>query len=121
MAGLAWATVLLGTFVVYPWYRAKPPAGATGAALAAYPRSLLLDSPRTAEWHQFGMEWKEHVGWLAPILATAVAAIVTGYGRQLADHADLRRAVLVLYTAAFLAAAAAGLLGALINKAAPVH
>ena len=40
MAAVAWLTVLTGTFVVYPWYRAAPPAGTTD--LTAYPRSLLL-------------------------------------------------------------------------------
>ena len=28
MAVIAWLTVITGTFFVYPWYRAKPPAGA---------------------------------------------------------------------------------------------
>lgn len=27
----------------------------------------------TTRWHDFGMEWKEHVGWLVPLLLTAVA------------------------------------------------
>ena len=27
MAIVAWLTVLTGTFIAYPWYRAKPPAG----------------------------------------------------------------------------------------------
>ena len=27
MALLVWATVLLGTYMIYPWYRAKPPRG----------------------------------------------------------------------------------------------
>jgi len=121
MAVLAWLTVIVGTYVVYPWYRAKPPAGTTGAALANYPRNLLLSSPRTADWHEFGMEWKEHVAWLAPILATAVAFVVTRYRGQLAMDLHVRRALLVLYGLAFFTAAWAGLLGALINKAAPTR
>lgn len=28
MAIVAWLTVITGTFIVYPWYRAKPPEGA---------------------------------------------------------------------------------------------
>src|SRR5215212_2290887 len=39
MAVVAWLTVITGTFIVYPWYRAKPPAG---VSLADYPRSYLL-------------------------------------------------------------------------------
>jgi hypothetical protein len=121
MAVLAWLTVLVGTYVVYPWYRAKPPAAATGAMLAQYPKSLLLSSPRTAKWHEFGMEWKEHLAWLAPILATAVAFAVKSYGEQLAYDPPLRRALTILYSLAFFAASCAGLLGALINKAAPIR
>ena len=79
MAILAWLTVSIGTFVVYPWYRAKMPAGSTASALASYPKELLVSKPETKEWHEFGMEWKEHVAWVAPIFATAVAAVATAY------------------------------------------
>jgi hypothetical protein len=118
MAVVAWLTVIIGTWIVYPWYRAKPLAGAD---LAMFPRSFLLSKPTTAEWHKFGMEWKEHVAWLAPILATAVAYMVTRYGNKLAKDDQVRRAVIVLFSVAFFAAAVAGLFGALINKAAPVR
>ena len=33
MAILAWLTVIVGTYVIYPWYRAKPSGSASGAAL----------------------------------------------------------------------------------------
>jgi hypothetical protein len=121
MAVLAWLTVVVGTYVVYPWYRAKPPAGSSGSVLAEYPKNLLLSNPRTADWHEFGMEWKEHVAWFAPILATAVAFVVTRYRRSIATDANVRRAVLILYSLAFFAAMVAGSLGALINKAAPTR
>ncbi len=116
MAILAWLTVIIGTYVIYPWYRAKPPNGVTGVALAGYPKALLLSKPQTADWHEFGMEWKEHIGWFAPILATAVAFVVTRYRRELAGDPQVRRAVLMLFTTAFFCAAVAGMLGALINK-----
>lgn len=118
MAAVAWLTVITGTWIVYPWYRAKPPEGAD---LSMFPRSLLLSKPTTAEWHRFGMEWKEHVAWLAPILATAVAYMVTRYGVRLAKDDQVRRAVIVFFSVAFFTAAAAGLFGAFINKVAPVH
>ncbi len=54
MAVTAWATVISGTWLIYPGYRAEPPAG---AGLDAYPRSWLLSSDATAWWHTFGMEW----------------------------------------------------------------
>ncbi|MGA8042019.1 MAG: hypothetical protein WCA37_04385 [Terracidiphilus sp.] len=117
MAALAWFTVLTGAYIVYPWYRAIPPAGAN---LASYPQRLLLASPATSDWHSIGMEWKEHVAWLVPIATTMAAAIVARYGRRLAALPTLRNAVLGFLAAAFLAAAIAGLSGAIINKAAPI-
>ena len=116
MAVVAWLTVATGTFFVYPWYRAKPPTGTTD--LTGYPRYLLLAKPETAEWHKFGMEWKEHVAWLAPILATAVAYVVVTYGPRLAHDKKIRQALIVLFVLAFVAAGAAGMFGAFINKVA---
>ncbi len=118
MAVVAWLTVITGTYIVYPWYRAKAPEGAD---LTMFPRNFLLSNPATSEWHNFGMEWKEHVAWLAPILATAVAYLVTYYGPRLAKEDKIRRGLIVIFTLAFLTAAAAGLFGAMINKAAPIH
>ena len=118
MALVAWLTVISGTFIAYPWYRATPPAGTTD--LSAYPKSLLIADESTAPWHEFGMEWKEHVAWMAPFLATAVAFAVAYYGVQLVRRGEIRRAAMILFVLAFLAAGAAGLYGALITKAAPV-
>ena len=137
MALVAWLTVIVGTYTSYPWYRAKPPEGSAAAALVEkaktaeltaaektellqHPRYYLLSNEHTAGWHEFGMEWKEHVAWLSPILATCVAVIVTGYGTQLLREQKLRRALMLLFVLAFLAAAVAGLFGALITKAAPI-
>lgn len=111
MAVAAWGTVLSGTWIVYPWYREDIPES---------PRSLLLADPATEEWHHFGMEWKEHVAWISPILATAVAFIVLYYGAGLIRHDRVRRATLVLFVLALAFAAIAGLFGALITKAAPL-
>jgi hypothetical protein len=118
MAVVAWLTVITGTFIVYPWYRAKPPAG---ASLADYPRSYLLADPSRSGWHHFGMEWKEHVAWLSPILATAVAFVVLRYGRELVRQQRIRQVLVVMFSVAFFAAAAAGVFGAFINKVAPTR
>jgi len=115
---MAWLTVITGTYIVYPWYRAKPP---TGADLKQFPRYYLLANPDLAEWHKFGMEWKEHVAWLSPILATAVAYVVIRYGSKLAHEEKIRQALIVLFLIAFLAAGVAGLFGAFINKVAPIR
>ncbi|MFQ5419504.1 MAG: hypothetical protein ACE5EY_03970 [Anaerolineae bacterium] len=118
MAVVAWLTVITGTYIVYPWYRAKPPESITD--LADFPRSFLKANEAIAGWHTFGMEWKEHVAWFAPILATAVFYLVWKYGPQLAENDRLRKMVITLFIIAFATAAIAGLLGALITKAAPV-
>ncbi len=124
MAVVSWLTVIVGTWIVYPWYRATPPEGLDQSvqsdALREFPRFWLRAGEQTAEWHNFGMEWKEHVAFLAPFLATAVAVAVLYYGAQLARRGDIRRALLVFFTLAFAAAGVAGLFGALITKAAPV-
>jgi hypothetical protein len=119
MAVLAWLTVISGSYIVYPWYRALPPPGTTD--LAAFPQKLLLSNPLTAGWHDFGMEWKEHIAWIAPILATAVAYVVIRYGLRLANMPKVRQALLTIFIVSFAAAGVAGLFGALITKAAPVH
>ncbi|HYZ91078.1 MAG TPA: hypothetical protein VFA34_01640 [Actinomycetota bacterium] len=112
MAIVAWATVVTGTYTVYPWYRDK-------AATSA--KSRLIADPDTALWHTFGMEWKEHVAWIAPLLATAAAFVVTWYGLRLARENRMRKLVLALFVTAFVSAAIAGLFGAFINKAAPIR
>ena len=117
MAAVAWLTVITGTWIVYPWYRAAPPEGTED--LTDYPRSLLLSDPDTDQWHKFGMEWKEHVAWVSPILATAVAFIVLYYGKQLIVDKNLRYASITLWVLAFAAAAVAGLLGALFTQSPP--
>ena len=111
MAVVAWLTVVTGTWIVYPWYRDPSPESA---------KSILVADPNLKDWHEFGMEWKEHIAWLSPVLATVVAFIVLYYGTNLARHDRVRKTTLVLFALAFLFAAVAGLFGALITKAAPV-
>jgi len=118
MAALAWFAVISGSYIVYPWYRSKPPAGTKD--LTAFPRSLLLSSPHTSAWHTVGMEWKEYVAWIAPIAITMAAAVALKYGRRLKDHAQLRNTVVSFVWASLLAAGVAGFFGAMLNKNAPV-
>jgi hypothetical protein len=49
MVVLAWAAVLSGAYVIYPWYRAVPPPGTVG--LSMFPQRLLMSSPTTIGWH----------------------------------------------------------------------
>jgi hypothetical protein len=115
---VGWVTVLLGAYLIYPWYRAKPPAGL--ADLALYPRSLLLSNPSTAWLHDFGMEWKEHVSWLAPMILTMVAYVYGRYGAGLAQHRGLRKSFMTFAIISFAAAGVSGLFGKLLNGYAPV-
>ncbi|HZQ42763.1 MAG TPA: hypothetical protein VFA99_05895 [Acidobacteriaceae bacterium] len=118
MTILAWLTVLTGAYIIYPWYRAVAPPGAD---LSSYPQAFLKSHPNTIGWHSLGMEWKEHVAWIAPIAITMVTVVFFHYGRQLRNQLALRRAVLVFVALAFFAAAVAGFSGAMINKYAPVQ
>ncbi len=119
MAALAWLAVLTGTYIIYPWYRATPPAGTVD--LHGFPQRLLMASPQTVGWHALGMEWKEHVAWLAPIAVTMAAAVVGQYGRGLQEHKALRRAVICFLWVSLAAAGVAGFFGAMLNKNAPVE
>jgi hypothetical protein len=112
MAITAWLTVITGSWIVYPWYRDPSPDS---------PKSKLLADPNTADWHNFGMEWKEHVAWIAPILATTAAALAVYYGAALARNRSVRRVTMWFFVGAFATAGVAGIFGALITKSAPVH
>jgi len=119
MVVFAWGTVLSGAYLVYPWYRARPPQGITD--YTEYPQRSLLSSPTTAGWHNVGMEWKEHVAWFAPIAITMVAYVFIKYGSDLSRHRQVRKAAFAFTVVAFIAAGIAGTFGALINKKAPVQ
>jgi hypothetical protein len=66
------------------------------------------------------MEWKEHIAWTSPMLATLAAFLVFYYGPALARNRNARTLVLVVFVSAFATAAIAGLFGALITKTAPI-
>ena len=116
---LAWTAVVIGTYIVYPWYRAAPPPGT--ADLASFPQALLLANSATSGWHRLGMEWKEHVAWLAPIAVTMVAYVMTRQRSAMRVHRQVRNAVVMFALVAFASTAIAALFGAMINKHAPVE
>jgi len=112
MALMAWLIVLMGIWVLLPWYREDSPTS---------PRSILLSDPETRQWHEFADVWKTHVAFMAPILATAAAALVFQYGAALARSRSLRNLVLGLFLGAFAVSSVAALLGSLIARAAPLR
>ena len=114
-----WLSVLVGTYVVFPQYRATPPAGA--ASLAAYPRAMLLADPGTAWLHAFAMEIKEHMPWIAAMLTAAAAFVATRYRLTMLGDARLLRMTLALVSIAFVLSSFVGVLGIFVNKAAPLE
>lgn len=118
MTLLAWAAVLSGAYIIYPWYRATPPLRTVN--LADYPQGLLMSSPSTIAWHSIGMEWKEYVAWVAPISITMTTVVFARYGRGIRNYPQLRNAVLCFVLISLLAAGIAGFFGAEINNHAPV-
>jgi hypothetical protein len=114
-----WLTTLVGTYVVFPPYRATPPEGS--ADLAQYPRSMLLGDPATAWLHAFAMETKEHLPFVAGMLATAVAFVAWRYRRRFLDDPALRRPATAFLAICFAIVAYVSLLGVFINKVAPLE
>ncbi len=119
LTACVWVAVLTGTYIIYPWYRAVPPAGAYD--FSAFPRYFLVSSSVTEGWHDFGMEWKEHVAWLAPIAATVTAYAASYFGPQLGRNTQVRQAIMIFFIFAFATASVAGLFGALIARIAPIQ
>ena len=119
LAALLWLTTLTGTYVVFPPYRATPPPGVTD--LAAYPRAMLLAHPGTAWLHAFAMESKEHMPWIASMLATAVAFVATRRRLTLQADARLYQTAMLLLAVCFALVAFTALLGTRVNKVAPLE
>jgi hypothetical protein len=117
-AVMLWLTVIIGTYIIFPPYRAAPPQGT--ADLGAYPRALILASPDTAWLHAFAMEIKEHMPWIAAMLTTAVAFIAMRYPTATLKESSLWRAAFTLLAISFAIVAFASLLGVFVNKVAPL-
>jgi hypothetical protein len=116
MAVVAWLASVTGTWFVYAGYRADAPAGAD---LSMYPRQYLLSSPHLRFWETFAMEWKMHVGWITPFLATAVAFVALRYGKRLVADVQVRKMLTNLFVIAFAIAMIVAVLGSMVNVAAP--
>jgi hypothetical protein len=88
---------------------------------AAFPQHLLLASTATSRWNRLGMEWKEHVAWVAPIATTMAAYVMVNQRSAMKGYRQIRTAILVFALVAFASAGTAALFGAMINKQAPVN
>lgn len=114
-----WLSVLVGTYVIFPLYRAAPPEGALD--LVAYPRALILADANSAWLHRIGMEIKEHVPWIAAMLATAVAFVAARYKSRIFTDAGIRAVSLMFLTLSLALVSVVALFGTLINKFAPLE
>jgi hypothetical protein len=116
LAIVAWLASIIGTWGGYAGYRAKLPPGGD---IAMYPREYLLNSPGLAFWETFAMEWKVHVGWTTPFLATAVAFVAVRYRHRLVADPLVRKVMTNLLVIAFAGALVAAGMGAMVNVTAP--
>jgi hypothetical protein len=117
-AAMLWLTVIIGTYIVFPPYRAAPPPGTTD--MSHFPRALVLANANTAWLHAFAMEVKEHMPWIASMLTTAVAFIAVRYPRATLSQPSLRRMAFSLLAVSFAIVAFVSLLGVFVNKVAPL-
>lgn len=115
---LLWSTVVIGTYVSFPPYRAVPPEGTID--LSAYPKSLIQSNAETAWLHSFAMESKEHVPWIAAMLVTAVAFTALRDRRALFDDTRTHAMAAVLLVIAFALSSYMAILGTFVNKVAPL-
>jgi len=119
VAVVLWLTVLVGTYVNFPPYRATPAEGVTD--LSQYPRSLIQSNPSTVWLHAFAMEIKEHVPWIAAMLATAVAYVGVRYRSRLMTDSQLRGMATTVLAICFVLVSFVAILGVFINKVAPLE
>lgn len=117
-ATVLWLSVISGTYIVFPMYRAPAPEGV--AALTHYPRALLMSNPDTRWLHAFGMEIKEHVPWIAAMLATAAAFTAGRHRAKLFADPSLRRLTGFVLAVALVLVSVTALLGVFVNKVAPL-
>jgi hypothetical protein len=117
-AVMLWLTVIIGTYIIFPPYRATPPPGTTD--LSEFPRALILASPGTAWLHAFAMETKEHMPWIASMLTTAVAFVAVRYRRTALTNPAMRQMAFTLLAVSFAVVTFVSLLGVFVNKVAPL-
>ena len=111
MTVVAWSAVVVGTFVVDPWFHQH---------VAGSPLTLLEARPSLTFWTDIVLEWKERISWTAAIVASGGAYLATYYGDDLVWDRRARLLIVAVFAVAFAAALAAGAMGLLLTKIAPV-
>ena len=113
-----WLAVIVGTYIIFPPYRATPPPGVSD--LSEFPRAMLLAAPGTAWLHAFAMECKEHMPWIASMLTTAVAFVAVRYRSRMLQDPLLRRLSMALLAVSFVLVSFVSVMGMFVNKVAPL-
>ena len=116
---LSWLAVFVGTYIALSVVPGGSSVGDHGPGrLPTLPR--LLANAAVSGWHNFGMEWKEHLGWLVPIMATVAVYLIFRNGEKLVKERKIHWTLFVILCLAFVTAGVVGTLGAIITKEAPV-
>jgi hypothetical protein len=111
-AAMAWATVVAGTWGIYPWFRSSAPAS---------PSSTLQGDASLAFWGHEAIVSKGWVAWASAVLVTLAAVAAHRWRARLADDVRLRRRLAGVLGAALLTASYAAVVGTLLAKLAPVR
>lgn len=111
MVVVAWAAVIIGTWVIDPWYHLHQPGS---------PLLLLEARPSMNFWTDLVLEWKERISWTAALVATAAAYMLVYLGDEVLWNRRARLTTLGLFAFAFGGAAASAVMGMLLTKIVPV-
>jgi len=105
-----WAAVLLGTFVIDPYFHGgnDPPA------------HVLESFSGTIRWVTWAMPAKENLAWMSVLLTSAAVVALFSRPQLLLARGWARRLVLAFLGLALLFAGLAGLLGAGLAKVGPI-
>ena len=118
MAALAWLTVLTGTYIIYPWYRAAPPLGQSVSALFRARSFCQIPQPVSGTRSEWSGKSTSRGSCPSP---SPRPPLRISYARDLGHHPQLRSALLRIHRASLFAAGVAGVFGAMLDKSAPVE
>lgn len=125
MAALFWVAVLMGTFMVYPKYRAAPPQNIDPKIqteeLRFYPHFWLIADEQTAYFDTFGMAWKERISFIGAFLSTALAFAIHRYREQIGREIRVWAMLMTTSALGFFAIGIGGIWGTLLTRVASLR
>ena len=105
-----WLAVLLGTFVVDPYFHGGSDS----------PAHILESYGGTVRWVTWAMPAKENLAWMSAILASVAVIALFVCGERLLQRSPARTLVLAFLILGLAFAGLAGLLGAGLAKVGPI-